>query len=91
MDHLVKISVLPDNQSAYRQFYSTETSLCAITSDIISLMDSGNCAVLILLDLSAAFDTVVHDLLFDDLKSIGITQAALQYLKSYLLDRVQIR
>ena len=40
-----------------------------------------------LLDLSAAFDTVVHNFLLDDLRAIGITHGALNYLKSYLMNR----
>ena len=45
--HLVKINVLPDNQSAYRQFYSTETSLCGIMSEMLMWMDGGHCGLLI--------------------------------------------
>ena len=40
-----------------------------------------------LLDLSATFDTVVHELLLDDLRAIGVTHRALRYIRSYLKDR----
>ena len=79
--------VLPDNQSAYRRLYSTETALCSVVSDLLTMMDEGNCGVLILLDLSAAFDTVVHNLLLGDLKAIGIDDEALEYLENYLTNR----
>ena len=50
-------------------------------------MDEGKCSVLILLDLSAAFDTVEHDLLLQDCRNIGIIGDALDYLQSYLTNR----
>ncbi len=45
-------------------------------------MDERKCGILILLDLNDAFDTVVHSLLLEDCKTIGI-----DYLKSYLENR----
>ena len=85
--HLEKVGALPDNQSAYRQFYSTETTICSVVSDLLFMMDEGKCGILVLLDLSAAFDTVVHNLLIEDLKMIGIDGDALEYLSDYLRDR----
>ena len=86
-NHLEAVGALPDNQSAYKRFYSTETALCSVVSDMRSLIDNGKCGILILLDLSAAFDTVVHSLLLRDCCNIGITGSALAYLKSYLESR----
>ena len=65
--HMGTLNVLPEEQSAYREFHSTETALCSIVSDLLEYMDNGKCAILILLDLRAAFDTVDHKLLIDDL------------------------
>ena len=86
-EHLQLVEALPDNQSAYRRLYSTETALCSVVNDMQMLMDEGKCGILILLDLSAAFDTVVHDILLRDCEKIGIEGAALAYLKSYLENR----
>lgn len=86
-NHLEAVGALPDKQSAYRRLYSTETALCSVVSNMRSLIDDGKCGILILLDLSAAFDTVVHTLLLRDCRSIGITGSALAYLKSYLESR----
>ena len=87
MSHLESADALSDNQSAYRRFYSTETTVCSVVSDLLSMMDEGKCGILLLLDLSAAFDTVVHHLLIDDLKSVGVEDEALEYLSDYLNDR----
>ena len=62
--------------------------MCSVVNDLVVLMDEGKCGILILLDLSAAFDTVVHSLLLEDCMSIGIEGNALAYLKSYLENRV---
>lgn len=86
-DHLNAAHALPNSQSAYRRLYSTETTVCSVTNDLLVQMDNGKCGILILLDLSAAFDTVVHKLLLEDCKAIGISGNALAYLQSYLTDR----
>ena len=83
--HMATLNVLPEDQSAYREFHSTETALCSIVSDLLEYMGNGKCAILILLDLSAAFDTVDHKLLIDDL--MYVEGVALNWFKSYLENR----
>ena len=85
--HKEKLNALPGDQSAYREFYLTETALCGIVSDLLEYMDEGKCAILILLDLSAAFDKVDHEILTDDLMYIGAEGVALKCFKSYLENR----
>src|SRR6218665_1709890 len=58
---------LPVHQSAYRKFHSTETALLKVVTDLIEAIDAGDHALLGLLDLSAAFDTVDHDVLVERL------------------------
>lgn len=87
INHLEKINVLPGNQSAYRKNHSTETALCSVLSDLLKMVDDGKCGILVLLDLSAAFDTVVHEFLLEDLVAVGVTDDALKWFKSYLSGR----
>ena len=86
-EHLSKFNILPENQSAYRKQHSTETALCAVVNDLLKHIDEGKCSMIILLDLSAAFDTVEHELLFEDLVKIGIDGMALKWFKNYLTSR----
>lgn len=81
---------LPVYQSSYRQFHSTETALLKVQSDILSNMDKQEVTLLVLLDLSAAFDTVDHNILIDILESdFGICGDVLKWFRSYLTGRVQ--
>ena len=61
--YLKNNGLLPDLQSAYRGHRSTETAVLKVLSDILSALDTGNIAMLTLLDLSAAFDIVDHNTL----------------------------
>lgn len=75
-------------QSGFRQKHSTETALLRVTNDILMQSDCGDIAILVLLDLSAAFDTVDHAILIDRLeKWVGITGIALNWFSSYLSNR----
>ena len=77
-------------QSAYKIFHSTETALLTVTNDIMLSLDKGENVFLVLLDLSAAFDTVNHSLLLVRLqKSFGIRGTVLQWFDSYLSQRTQ--
>jgi len=55
--------LMPKMQSAYRRFHSTETAVTKVFSDLLLAADNGQMLALCLLDLTAAFDTVDHDLL----------------------------
>ena len=78
-------------QSAYRPCHSVETALLRVTNDLLMANDSDQTSVLALLDLSAAFDTIDHDLLLCRLRQVfGIQGGALSFLESYLSGREQV-
>ncbi len=77
-------------QSAYKARHSTETALTRVHDDIMRAVDSQGGAILVLLDLSAAFDTIDHELLIDALQSnFGVVDKALAWFRSYLENRHQ--
>jgi hypothetical protein len=77
-------------QSAYRAAHSCETALMRIQNDILMALDSKKCVFLVLLDMSAAFDTVDHQMLLRRLSErLGIKGNALQWITSYLHNRQQ--
>ena len=57
--HLSHSSLLP---AAYRPFHSTETAVLSVHNDVARSIDNGQVSLLVLLDLSAAFDTVDHQI-----------------------------
>ena len=76
--HLDKNNLSNPNQSAYKPLHSTETALLKIHN------------ALVLLDLSAAFDTLDHSSIIELLSgSYGISGTALNWIRSYLSNRVQ--
>ena len=76
-------------QSAYRPHHSTETALVRVQHDIITAMSGKKACLLVLLDLSCAFDTVDHEILIDTLCQMGIRDTALDWFRSYLHKRSQ--
>ena len=77
-------------QSAYRRLHSTETALLKILDDLYRIIDDRRSAVLIGLDLSAAFDTIDHEILTGGLKTVfGISGFELHWIETYLRGRTQ--
>ena len=71
-------------QSAYRKMHSTETALVRVQNDVLRSMDDKKCVLLLLLDLSSAFDTVCHPVLLSRLSScLGLCGTALSWFTSY--------
>ena len=87
-EHLNRYSLHDPLQSAYRKGHSTETAILKISNDINVSLDQSGCVVLASLDLSAAFDTVDHDIFLHRLQSTyGISGIFYCWFKSYLENR----
>ena len=77
-------------QSAYTANHSTETALVKVTNDILQALDNNKCVFLVLLDLSAAFDTINHSVFLERLdKEYGVTGSVSNWMGSYLNNRTQ--
>ena len=77
-------------QSAYKPQHSTETALLCVCEDIKRAFDIKNGTALIMLDLSAAFDTIDHTIILHRLRHrYGISGSALKWIESYLTNRCQ--
>jgi len=86
--HAARHSLLPTLQSAYRPNHS---AVICILNDIISAIDQGHIGALMLLDLSAAFDTVDHQILADVLRRrFGTAGDALDWVVNFLSNRSQV-
>lgn len=88
--YLLENNLFSSLQSAYRSHHSVETALLRVTNDFLMALDNGKEVFLVLLDYSAAFDTVNHSILLHRLKNrFGISGTVLCWLKSYLSNRTQ--
>lgn len=81
--------ILDPTQFGFRLGHSTETAMVKATEEIRTLLDCGGSSAVILLDLSATFDTVDHKTLIHCLAEIGIKDKALSLLTTFLSDRTQ--
>ena len=77
------------HQSAYRCYHSTETALVKVQNDMLRAVDDGCGVFLVLLDLSAAFDTWEHKVILSRLQDLGLSGDALRWMASYLQGRSQ--
>ena len=77
-------------QSAYRQGFSTETAQLWVKTDILDVIDRKEVTWLVMLELSAAFDTISDKLSINHLKyHFGITDTIVQWISSYFTNRSQ--
>ena len=78
----------PNAQLAYSVHHSTETALLKVKNDILLNMNKQHITLLVLLDLSAAFDTVQHNILLEALNTLGLGRVS-KWFRSYLSGRSQ--
>ena len=87
--YLTNLHILCDNQFGFSKNHSTMLALVDLHEKISSAIDRGELAVGVFSDLSKAFDTVNHSILFEKLEHYGIRGLALKWIKSYFSNRLQ--
>ena len=91
ISHLNRHNLFSSFHSAYRPGHSTETALLNVVNHLLLAMDEGKLSVLVLLDFSAAFDSVDHYILLHRLHYVfGIQGTMLSWFRSYLTKRFQL-
>ena len=89
-DHVMAHHLDETFQSAYKNFHSTKTALVRVQNDILCAIDNNESVILLLLDLSAAFDTVDHSILLSRLHDrFGVNRTAAAWFESYLTSCTQ--
>lgn len=81
-------NIIPYCQSGFRQYHSTTTALLKIVDDILKAWDEDKITMLVLLDLTKAFDMIDHTLLLAKLRHVGVGNAS-AWFQSYLVNRPQ--
>ena len=89
MEYLIRNNKLAVHQSGNRKLHSTETALLYVTDQLLQAMDEKKVSIMVLLDMSKAFDSIRHDILLSKLQSLDFSQSASDWFLSYLSDRQQ--
>ncbi|CAB4043286.1 Hypothetical predicted protein, partial [Paramuricea clavata] len=80
-EHLINHRLLTEHQSGNRKKHSTETLNIAVTDMLLEAMDNKQLSMVILLDVSKAFDSVDHNMLLQRILNLGVSSAVLSGLK----------
>ena len=87
--YLAENNINSDLQHAYKASYSTSTALTCLTDEWFKQIDMKSVVGVVLLDFSAAFDIIDHELLLMKLSAYGFKDSAIELLKGYLVNRQQ--
>ena len=80
-------NVIHHLQSGNRKLHSTESALLHFTDELLNNMDQKKISVVVLLDMSKAFDSIRHDLMLRKLRKSGVSESACAWFESYLSQR----
>ena len=81
--------LLYNSQYGFRKAHSTETATLELIDTLLQALDKKEIPISIFLDLSKAFDTIDHNILYIKLRHYGINGVPLNWLINYLTDRQQ--
>ena len=88
MSSLHRHNLFSSFQSVYQPGHITETALLKVVNDLLLAIDEGKLSVSVLLDLSAAFDTIDHDIVLHCLQHMfGIQGTMLSWFRFYLSNK----
>ena len=87
--YLTTNGILFKSQYGFKKSHSTETAAIELTDTLLQNLDNGEIPIAIFLDLSKAFDTLDHAILLKKLEHYGIQDTPLNWLISYLSNRLQ--
>ena len=73
-----------------RKLHSTDSALLHFTDELLNNMDQKKISVVVLLDMSKAFDSIRHDLMLRKLRKSGVSESARAWFESYLSQRQQV-
>lgn len=88
-NYLNKFNILSPCQFGFRSGYSSDLALISLTDQLKKAIDNGYYAGGVFIDLTKAFDSINHHILFNKLEAFGITGPTLLLLRSYLCNRTQ--
>ena len=89
LDHMIANNLMEPTQSAYRKGHSSEKARLRV-HNIVSTVNKGHGVYQILLNLSAAFDTVDHSIILTFLREyVGLGGSAINLFESFLIGRTQ--
>lgn len=89
LNHLADNGIIAKEQHGFQRGKSTKSAIVSIVEQIIDILESGDKALAIFIDLCKAFDCVNHRILLQTLESLGITGVELNWFESYLIGRTQ--
>jgi hypothetical protein len=89
LKHLEEINFICDEQHGFQKGKSTKTAIVSLVERLIDIIDSGDKAAAIFIDLSKAFDCVNHRTLLEILQTVGVRGVELKWFESYLIGRNQ--
>ena len=89
-NHCIENKLLSPQQYGFRVKHSTELAALNLVDHLTYKLDNGIISINIYIDLSKAFDTLIHRILLDKLSYYGINGVARKLLQSYLSHRYQV-